>query len=122
MALITLLLPEQLAGIFSTDQAVVREAAHCLRIAAFSQLFLGAEVVLESALGGAGSTLPPSAWQHGHYGIAHSCGRVGRDAIWYRGFVVDAGVDGRRTRCADGAVVGEWTMAAGGGVKHATQA
>jgi putative MATE family efflux protein len=59
MALITLLIPEQLAGIFSTDQAVVREAAHYLRIAAFSQLFLGAEVVLESAMGGAGWTLPP---------------------------------------------------------------
>jgi len=59
MAVITSLFPESLAGIFSTDAAVVREAAHYLRIAAFSQLFLGAEVVLESAMGGAGWTLPP---------------------------------------------------------------
>lgn len=59
MALATTLVPEQFASIFSTDPAVVREAAHYLRIAAFAQLFLGAEVVLESAMGGAGYTLPP---------------------------------------------------------------
>lgn len=59
MAICTALMPETLAGFFSTDTAVVSEAAHYLRIAAFSQLFLGAEVVLESAMGGAGWTLPP---------------------------------------------------------------
>ncbi len=59
MAACTTLAPTWLAGIFSTDPAVVAEAAHYLRIAAFSQLFLGAEVVLESAMGGAGWTLPP---------------------------------------------------------------
>ena len=59
MATVTVLMPETLAGIFSTDAAVVAEAARYLRIAAFSQLFLGAEVVLESAMGGAGWTLPP---------------------------------------------------------------
>lgn len=59
MALVTMSIPETLAGIFSTDPDVVREAASYLRIAAFSQLFLGAEVVLESAMGGAGWTLPP---------------------------------------------------------------
>ena len=59
MATCTMLAPEWFAGIFSTDPAVVAEAAHYLRIAAFSQLFLGAEVVLESAMGGAGWTLPP---------------------------------------------------------------
>jgi len=59
MALITVLIPEQLAALFTTDAAVVAEAARYLRIAAFSQLFLGAEVVLESAMGGAGWTLPP---------------------------------------------------------------
>ena len=59
MALITVLIPEQLASLFSTDAAVVHEAVRYLRIAAFSQLFLGAEVVLESAMGGAGYTLPP---------------------------------------------------------------
>jgi putative MATE family efflux protein len=59
MALITVLIPEQLAALFTTDPAVIAEAARYLRIAAFSQLFLGAEVVLESAMGGAGWTLPP---------------------------------------------------------------
>ena len=38
---------------------MIAEAARYLRIAAFSQLFLGAEVVLESAMGGAGWTLWP---------------------------------------------------------------
>ena len=59
MALVTVLIPEQLASLFTTDAAVIAEAARYLRIAAFSQLFLGAEVVLESAMGGAGWTLPP---------------------------------------------------------------
>ncbi len=84
MATITTLAPELLAGIFSTDAAVVAEAAHYLRIAAFSQLFLGAEVVLESAMGGAGWTLPPmlsstaitalriplGAWSAAHFGTS----------------------------------------------------
>ena len=59
MALVTIAFPEALAGIFSHDANVVREAVRYLRIAAFSQLFLGAEVVLESAMGGAGWTMPP---------------------------------------------------------------
>jgi putative MATE family efflux protein len=59
MAITTLLIPEWFASLFSTDPAVVQEAARYLRIAAFAQLFLGAEVVLESAMGGAGYTLPP---------------------------------------------------------------
>ncbi len=50
---------EDFAAIFSTDPAVIAEAARYLQIAAFSQLFLGAEVVLESAMGGAGWTLWP---------------------------------------------------------------
>ncbi len=59
MALVAMLIPEQLAALFTTDAAVIAEAGRYLRIAAFSQLFLGAEVVLESAMGGAGWTLPP---------------------------------------------------------------
>jgi putative MATE family efflux protein len=59
MALVTMLIPQQMAALFTTDAAVIAEAAHYLRIAAFCQLFLGAEVVLESAMGGAGWTLPP---------------------------------------------------------------
>ncbi len=59
MALVCLAIPEQLGAVFSSDPAVVAEAARYLRIAAFMQLFLGAEVVLESAMGGAGWTLVP---------------------------------------------------------------
>lgn len=84
MASITMMAPEWFAGIFTTDPAVVAEAARYLRIAAFSQLFLGAEVVLESAMGGAGWTLPPmlsstaitalriplGAWAAAHYGTS----------------------------------------------------
>jgi putative MATE family efflux protein len=51
--------PDWLAGIFSTDPAVIREAASYLRIAAISQLAVSLEMVLEGALGGAGDTVPP---------------------------------------------------------------
>jgi len=50
---------EQLAGLFTADQRVVAEGARYLRIAAWSQLFITAEIVLEGALGGAGATFPP---------------------------------------------------------------
>ncbi len=59
MAVVSLAFPEQLAAVFSDDPALVAEAARYLRYAAFSQLFLGAEVVLESAMGGAGWTMIP---------------------------------------------------------------
>ncbi|MBL0940518.1 MAG: MATE family efflux transporter [Gemmatimonadaceae bacterium] len=58
-AAVSLFAADSFAGIFSDDPAVIAEAAHYLRIAAFCQLFLGAEVVLESAMGGAGWTVVP---------------------------------------------------------------
>lgn len=54
-----LLFAPQMAGLFTNDPLVVSEGANYLRIAAFSQLFITAEIVLEGALGGAGATLPP---------------------------------------------------------------
>lgn len=51
--------PDVLAGLFSTDAAVVAEATRYLRTAAFAQLVVSGETVLEGALGGAGWTLPP---------------------------------------------------------------
>jgi putative MATE family efflux protein len=51
--------PTALAGLFSTDYAVVAEATRYLRAAAFAQLVVSGETVLEGALGGAGWTLPP---------------------------------------------------------------
>ena len=54
-----LMFPTALARLFSTDAAVIAEAARYLRAAAFSQIFVSGETVLEGALGGAGWTLPP---------------------------------------------------------------
>ncbi len=54
-----LLIPSLLAGLFSTEPAVVAEATRYLRTAAFAQLVVSGETVLEGALGGAGWTLPP---------------------------------------------------------------
>ena len=51
--------PAQLAALFTPDETVIAETARYLRIAAVSQLFVAAEVVLEGALGGAGDTVPP---------------------------------------------------------------
>lgn len=59
VCLAQLVFAEQMAGIFTTDPLVVEEGARYLRIAAWSQLFITAEIVLEGALGGAGATFPP---------------------------------------------------------------
>jgi putative MATE family efflux protein len=50
---------EEFAGLFTDDAAVIAVSASYLRICALSQAFVGAELVLEGALGGAGHTLPP---------------------------------------------------------------
>ena len=54
-----LVVPRQFASLFTSDPAVIAEAAKYLRIAAVSQLAVCAEIVLEGALGGAGETVPP---------------------------------------------------------------
>ena len=54
-----LMFPTALAALFSTDAAVIAEAARYLRTAAFAQIVVSGETVLEGALGGAGWTLPP---------------------------------------------------------------
>jgi putative MATE family efflux protein len=54
--------PEGLARVFIRDAAVVAETARYLRIVALSQLFVGAELVFEGAMGGAGDTVPPMVW------------------------------------------------------------
>ena len=57
-----LLLPREIARVFVRDPAVIAETAHYLRIAALSQLCVGAEMVFEGAMGGAGDTVPPMIW------------------------------------------------------------
>jgi putative MATE family efflux protein len=58
-AIASIVIPTQLAGLFTRDAAVIAEAAKYLRIAAVSQLTICTEIVLEGALGGAGDTIPP---------------------------------------------------------------
>lgn len=49
----------EFAAIFTRDPAVIAESVRYLKIAALSTAFIGSELVLEGALGGAGYTLPP---------------------------------------------------------------
>ncbi len=58
-ALLQLGFAEPVAALFTTEPAVIAEGARYLRIASLSTLVIGAELVLEGALGGAGHTLPP---------------------------------------------------------------
>jgi putative MATE family efflux protein len=58
-SIIELAFAHQLAALFTTDPAVIAEGALYLRIAAISLTASGAELVLEGALGGSGTTLPP---------------------------------------------------------------
>ena len=58
-AVASLAIPEQLAGLFTNDAALIEVAARYLRISAIAELTVCAELVLEGALGGAGHTVPP---------------------------------------------------------------
>jgi Na+-driven multidrug efflux pump len=58
-AALSLTFPREVAALFTPDAAVVEEAARYLRIVAVAQLFVCAELVLESAMSGAGDTVPP---------------------------------------------------------------
>lgn len=83
-----LILPEQLAGIFTSDPAVIAETARYLRIAAVAQLVVCAEIVLEGALGGAGATWLPMAASTGFTALriplaAWAAGRWGTLGLWW---------------------------------------
>jgi putative MATE family efflux protein len=54
-----MVIPEHLAGLFTTEPAVIDVAARYIRIGALADLTVCAEIVLEGALGGAGHTVPP---------------------------------------------------------------
>ena len=85
---VEIIFAEQFASLFTDDPAVIAVSASYLRICALSQAFVGAELVLEGALGGAGHTLPPmlastpltalriplAAWAAARWGI---------DGIWW---------------------------------------
>ncbi len=59
LSVMELTVAQDFAAIFTTDRMTQMMGAEYLRISALSNMFLGAEIVLEAALGGAGTTLPP---------------------------------------------------------------
>ncbi len=54
--------PDVMVGIFTDDPAVIADGAIYLRAMALAQISMGFEIVLESALGGAGYTVMPMLW------------------------------------------------------------
>ena len=85
---IELMWPERFAAVFSHDPLVIAEGARYLRIAAFSQLGICAEIVLEGALGGAGYTLAPmltsTAFTAARIPIAvWAAARYGSTGLWW---------------------------------------
>jgi Na+-driven multidrug efflux pump len=79
--------PRWAAGIFTHDVPVIVETARYLRVAALSLLLLGAEVVLEGALGGAGHTVPPmvasTALTVSRIPLASWSARFGTLGLWW---------------------------------------
>lgn len=75
---------------FINDIAVVEEGVRYLRIIALFEIFLGCEVVLEGAFGGAGNSVPPmvisvpltAARIPLGYALAHSFG-MGSIGVWW---------------------------------------
>jgi putative MATE family efflux protein len=51
---------EGFVRVFTSDPRVIVEAARFVRILSFCQAFMGVEIVLQGAFGGAGDTLPPT--------------------------------------------------------------
>lgn len=52
-------IPHLLAGIFTSDPAVIEISIDYLVILALSQVFMAVEIILEGAFSGAGDTIPP---------------------------------------------------------------
>jgi putative MATE family efflux protein len=61
-ALVFLVAPEALVGIFSRDPGVIAVGASYLRIIAAAEITMALEIVLEGSLGGAGFTVEPMLW------------------------------------------------------------
>ena len=79
---------EQFAAMFTTDEAVIAESVRYLRISALSTILIGAELVLEGALGGAGYTLAPMLTSSSLTALrvplaAWAAPRWGAAAIWW---------------------------------------
>lgn len=59
VALAFIAFPELMVSIFTKDPLVIRDGAGYLRALALAQITMGLEIVLESAMGGAGYTIVP---------------------------------------------------------------
>jgi putative MATE family efflux protein len=82
-----ILLPRFIAGIFSSDPAVVDIAVDYLIILGLSQVFMGIEIVLEGAFSGSGNTVPPMA-----VSIPGSIARL--PLAYFLCFTLDIGING----------------------------
>lgn len=78
--------PDLMVQLFTRDPLVVEDAALYLRAMALAQVSMGLEIVLESALGGAGYTLRPMLWN-----AAFNLSRIPL-AAWLAGVLGVAGV------------------------------
>ncbi len=87
VALAFLAFPELMVGVFTRDPLVIADGALYLRAMAVAQISMGLEIVLESALGGAGYTVMPMLW-NGLFTLARIplaawlAGSMGVGGIW----------------------------------------
>jgi MATE family, multidrug efflux pump len=88
VALVLLLVPRQLFGLFTSDTEVIAIGVTIMTIAALFQLFDGLQVVATGALRGAGDTRTPMIWNlAGHWGLGLPVG-------WWCCFALGWGVVG----------------------------
>lgn len=87
VSMMFILLPRFIAGIFSSDPAVIEIAVDYLVILGLSQVFMGVEIVLEGAFSGAGNTVPPMA-----VSIPGSIARL--PLAYFFCFTLDIGING----------------------------
>jgi Na+-driven multidrug efflux pump len=86
--LAAVVIPEQLATLFTNDVEVIAVAVRYLRISALAMLTVCAEIVLEGALGGAGHTIPPMLTSTALTALRiplawWAAGRFGADGVWW---------------------------------------
>ncbi len=60
ISIIILLFKEAIAGIFTSDPAVIAAASGYLRAIAYTEIFLAVEIVMEGVFSGMGNTMPPT--------------------------------------------------------------
>ncbi|MBU8934816.1 MAG: MATE family efflux transporter [candidate division Zixibacteria bacterium] len=86
-SLLFILLPRQIASIFTDDPEVLHIAADYLVILGLSQTAMAIEIVLEGAFGGAGDTIPPMV-----VSVPGSLARI--PMAYFLCFTLDWGING----------------------------